>query len=319
MRNQRCASTYVDYPILDILAATNVEDRMLKEERMALKRIWQHFKQDRIRLVTCSDEMEQDIIIRLNGRGCCVTDTIQITDNIEEFEKWDKVDRQETMRWRQVIDLYDQLEILGDYEDYSEGAGKRNGAPHPDKDLFTFLKNDVLQFKGPEDVHAKYRDADVAILRDCVNDLRNWYEKDTWRDLRRVEYDLNWKILEKTLREHSQEPVLRGEGAAQNKYLLGLLNRVIGFGKKSCSRLPLEPGHVLFIIDAVIKKYYHQQDRGSVHIMKCIEHGVDYFLCVEDALIDRFNERKHLLLEHPQCRDLKLELLRPAELLSRLQ
>ena len=147
----------------------------------------------------------------------------------------------------------------------------------------------------------------------------NWYEKDTWRNLRHVEYDLNWKILEKILREHSLEPVLRGESAARNKYLLGLLNRVIGFGKKSCSRLPLEPGHVLFIIDAVIKKYYHRQERGNVHIMKCIEHSIDYFLCIEDVLIDGFNERRHLLLSHPYCRNLKLELVRPVELELRLR
>ena len=168
---------YIDCLILDILAAARFENDAIRQERVALEKIWQYFKEDRIRLVTCGDEMEQDIIIGLNSLGCCVTDTIQITDNIDEFERWEKVDRQETKRWRQVIDLYDQLEHLGDYEDYLEGSGKRNSVFYPDKDLFTLLNNDVLQFGEPEEYHEKYRDEDVAILRDCVNDLQQLVRK----------------------------------------------------------------------------------------------------------------------------------------------
>ena len=315
MTHRQSLVTYVDCRILDILTADRFEDDAIRQERIVLENIWQHFKEDRIRLVTCDEEMKQDIIIGLNGLACCVTDTIHITDNIDEFEKWNQVDRQEIKRWRQVIDLCDQLEYLGNYEDYLEGTRKRTSTLHPDNDVSMLLKNDVLGSESPEDYHAKYCDEDVAILQDCVNDLGNWYGEDAWRKLRRVEYNLNWKILKKALRAHSLEPVLRGESAARNKYLLGLLNRVVGFGKKSCSRLPLEPGHVLFIIDTVIKKYYHPQDRRSPHIMKCIEHGVDHFLSVDEALIDRFNQRKGLLLSHPYCRNSKLELIRPVELL----
>jgi hypothetical protein len=319
MTHRQTPVIYVDSHMLDILTAATFKNDAMRGERLALEKIWQYFKEDRVRLITSSEEMEQDIIIGLNCLGCCVTDIIQITDNIEEFEKWDKVDRNETTRWRQVIDLCDQLEVISEYEHASEGAGKGSSVSRPDKDLFTFFNNDVLQYKAPDDYDAPCRDEDIAILRDCSNDLRNWYGKESWRDLRRIEYDLNWKILEKALRAHSLEPVLLGDKATRNRYLLGLLNRVIGFGKKSCARLPLEHEHVLFIIDAVVKKYYHRGDRLDVHIMKCIGHSIDYFLSVEDELIGRFNERRHLLLLHPDCQNFKLELIRPVELESRLR
>lgn len=310
---------YIDCLVLDILTTARFENDAIRQEHVALEKIWQCFKEDRIRLVTCDEQMEEDIIIGLNSLGCCVTDTIQMTDNIDEFEKWDKIDREEISQWRQIIDLFDELEILRGHDDYPRDPGKGQENTDVDKDLFTLLDNHVLKSERQNDYHSKHYEEDMAILQDCVNDLNNWYEKEAWRNLRRVEYNLHWKILENMLRKHSLEPVLHGEGATRNKYLLGLLNRVIGFGKKSCSQLPLEPHHARFIVDAVIKKYYHRQDRSIVHIVRCIEHNVDYLLSIDDALIDSFNKRRHLLLSHPYCRNLKLELVRPGELEPRLR
>ena len=174
MTHRQSLVTYVDCRILDILTADRFENDATRQERIALEQIWQHFKENRIRLVTCDEEMKQDIIIGLNGLACCVTDTIHITDNIDEFEKWNQVDRQEIRRWRQVIDLCDQLEHLRNYEDYLEGTRKRNSTLYPENDVSMLLKNDVLGSESPEDYHAKYCDEDVAILQDCVNDLGNW-------------------------------------------------------------------------------------------------------------------------------------------------
>ncbi len=309
---------YVDCRILQAMTNFRFENDAIRQESIALKKIWQFFKEDRIRLVTCDEQIEQDIIIGLNSLGCCVTDAIQLTDNIDEYEKWNNVDKKESTQWRQIIDLFDKLEILGDYE-YPLNGGKKQGDEDFEENFSMFLCNEVLRSEGENNCHSKCYEEDMAILRDCANDLNNWYEKDIWRNLRGVEYDLNWKILEKKLREHEMEPTLCGESAARNKYLLGLLNRVIGFGKKSCSRLPLEPDHIHFIVDVVMKKYYHRQDNNVVHIIKCIKHDVDYFISVDDKLIDSFNKKKNLLVSHPFCENVRLEIIRPTELLLRLK
>ena len=115
MTHQKPPVTYADCRILQILTALGFKNDEFRQERVALEKIWQSFKEDRIRLVTCDEQMEQDIIIGLNGLGCCVTDAIQMTDNIDEFEKWDKVDREEITQWRQIIDLFEQ--IGNDYPD----------------------------------------------------------------------------------------------------------------------------------------------------------------------------------------------------------
>jgi len=318
MTFEKSPAAYVGCQILQVMTNFRFESDTVRRESVALRKIWYFFKEDRIRLVTCEEQIERDIIIGLNSLGCCVTDALQLTDNIDEYEKWNNVDREESAQWRQIIDFFDQLEVLGDYE-YPRNSSKKQADEDPEEHLSIFLHNEVLRLEGEDDCHAKRYEEDMAILRDCANDLNSWYEKDAWRNLRGVEYDLNWKLLEKMLREHEIEPTLRGESAARNKFLLGLLNRVIGFGKKSCSRLPLEPDHVHFIVDAVMKKYYHRQDDCVVHIMKCIEHDVDYFLSIDDRLIDSFNKKKNLLVSHPCCKNLRLEIIRPTVLLSRLQ
>lgn len=312
-------AAYVDGRILNCLTGSCFGNDIIREEYNALKKIWQYFKEERVRLVTSGEELEQDIIIGLNGLGCCVTDAIQITDNIDEFEKWEKVDKDDVAKWRQIIDLYDQLEFLEEYGKYPGDTGKIHDISCDNEGLLTLLRDEVFQTGWFGNSHADYRDEDEVILRDCANDLCNWYPKELWKDLRRVEYDINWRILERVLLKHSLEPIFHGKEAVRNKHLLGLLNRVVGFGKKSCPQLPLKQGHIYFIIDAVMKKYYcRQEDRTGVHIVKCIEHAVDYFLTLEEAFIDMFNKKKNVLATHPSCNNLKLQIVRPVELLSRL-
>lgn len=311
-------AAYVDGQILNCLAGISLESDAVREQRNALERIWRYFKEERVRLVTSGDELEQDIIIGLNGLGCCVTDAIQITDNIDEFEKWKKVDKDELAKWRKIIDLYDQLEFLEECGEYSGDIGKNHDVFRDNEGLLTFLRNEVFQTGVSWNSCADYRDEDGLILQDCANELREWYPKELWKDLRRVEYDINWRILERVLLKHSLEPAFCGKEAVRNKYLLGLLNRVVGFGKKSCPQLPLEQNHIRFIIDAVMKKYYHRQDRIGIHVVKCMEFNVDYFLSIEEALVDMFNKKRDILLTHPSCKNVKLQFIRPAELLSRL-
>ena len=83
-------TAYVDLGILHLLACE--ANPSLAEEQRAMRRIWRNFEEGHVRLVTSTEETETDIILWLNRRGLCITDTLRAVESIEEFEWWGKAD-----------------------------------------------------------------------------------------------------------------------------------------------------------------------------------------------------------------------------------
>jgi hypothetical protein len=310
MGNQSRLTTYVGYHALSLLVKAGAANNAAGPEQEAMRAIWEYHKKDRLRLVTSGEAMEMDMVIAFNIEGCCVTDTYMITGDIEAFETWDRTDRGLTEQWKQVVELFDQLEVLD---------REREGTQSAEDTLFSYVRDEVLCEEGNDAVpHNRDKD-DVEILRNCAKHFRDWYGEDRWRDLRRIEYDLNWKILESELLRCSIEPVFEGKDGAQNRCLLGLLNRVVGFGKKSCPRLPMSPQHIDFVVEAVMKKYGGDRREHEIHhIVHCIEHDVDFLITVDEDLMARFNGKRHALSKHPACCSMRLVLVKPSQLMNQL-
>ena len=68
-------------------------EKGLVPEKDAIRSLWELFEDEKLSLVTSVDEMELDFVIHMNRGGLCVTDTFQITDNIDTFERWTESDR----------------------------------------------------------------------------------------------------------------------------------------------------------------------------------------------------------------------------------
>lgn len=309
MGDRNLLTAYVGYYTLSLLARAGTANNTAGPEQEAMQAIWEYYKEDRLKLVASGEAMEMDMVIAFNIEGCCVTDTYMITENIEAFETWNRVDRGLTEKWKQVVELFDQLEVLG---------REREGSQSAEDTLFSFIRDEVL-CEGSNDTVPFHRNkGDVETLRNCAKHFQDWYGEDLWRDLRRIEYDLNWKILESELLQHSIKPVFEGKDGEQNRYLLGLLNRVVGFSKKSCPKLPMSPEHIDFVVETVMKKYGGDRHEPEIyHIIHCIEHNVDFLITIDDDLIARFNSKRHELSKHPECCSMKLVLVKPSELANR--
>lgn len=310
MGNQSRLTAYVGYHILSLLAKTGAENTTAGLEQEAMRVIWEYYKKDRLRLVTAGEAMEMDMVIAFNIEGCCITDTYMITEDIEAFETWNRADRRLTEKWKQVVELFDQLEVL---------SREREGTQSAEDTLFSFIRDEVLCKRGNDTVPFHRDKGDVEILRNCAKHFQDWYGEDRWRDLRRIEYGLNWKILESELLQRSIKPVFEGKDGEQNRCLLGLLNRVVGFSKKSCPKLPMSPEHIDFVVEAVIKKYGgNRHEREIPHIIHCIEHDVDFLITIDDDLMARFNGKRHELSKHPECCSMRLVLVKPSQLVNQL-
>ncbi len=310
MGSQSCLTAYVGYHALSLLTGAVELNDEAGFEQEAMQAIWEHYKKDRLRLVTSGEAMELDMVIAFNVEGCCITDTYMITENIGAFEAWQRADRSLTEKWRQAVDLFDQLEVLG---------REHEGLQSEEDTLFAYIRGNLLCGENGNAAPFHGNESDAQTLRSCAQHFQDWYGEDRWRDLRRIEYDLHWKILESELRRRSTNPVFEGKDGKRNRYLLGLLNRVVGFSKKSCPRLPMSPGHIDFVIQAVMKKYGgHRRENEIRHIIHCIENDIDFLITIDGDLVTRFNNRREELLKHPECCSMKLLLVKPSELASRL-
>jgi hypothetical protein len=308
MGNPGRQTAYVGYHVLNLL--TKAADSAADPEREAMRVIWEHYKKDRLRLVTSGEAMEMDMVIAFNIEGCCITDTYMITENIEAFETWNKADRGLTEQWKQVVELFDQLEVLG---------REHEGPQSAEDTLFAFICDEVLSREKKNAAPFHRNEDDAETLRSCAERFQDWYGEDRWKDLRRIEYDLNWKILESEFLGRSVNPVFEGEDGERNRHLLGLLNRVVGFSKKSCPRLPMSPEHIDFVVEAVMKKYGGDRREHEIrHIVHCIENDVDLLITIDDDLVARFNSRRDELSKRPECRSMKLVLVKPSQLAAEL-
>ncbi len=311
MTNKQCLNAYVDYHILDLMARAGMSDQRLIPEWNAMRSIWQRFKEDRIYLVTSVDEMELDFVIHMNRGGLCVTDTFQITDNIDDFECWELADRNDTSRWRAIVELYDQLEIISGHDDL---VGEHTH-PHYCEQVAHVLKERPT---GNGSRTAPF-DEEMVILRDCAAALHDVYDMGLWADLKHIQYGLNWKVLQSVLPKYSHSATLNDEDASLNKNLLGLLNRLVNIGKKSCPRLPMQDRHIDFVLDIVRKKYCQEDiDRSVSHIAHCLRNDIDYYLTTDADLAEKFAGRKQNL-QLALGTSVNLEVLRPTELEERLK
>lgn len=309
MAGTRHPNAYVDYYILDLAARESVADKGLAEEKQAIASLWQLFEEEKLSLVTSVDEMELDFVIHMNRGGLCVTDTFQITDNIDTFEKWPESDRTDTEHWRTIVDLYDRLEIISGHEDM---VGE-HAHPRLYQHVVSVMQNEPKTSAGGA------HDQETAILRDCAAALHTVYDIKVWGDMKHIQYDLNWSVLKDVLPRYDHHPDLKGPQGEACKKLLGLLNRVVNIGKKSCPRLPLQDGHIGFILDIVRKKYCQEEiERHMSHITHALLNSVDYHLTIDKELVEKFTERKvkleNLLGEGP----IRLEVILPTELAKRL-
>ncbi len=309
MARTRHPNAYVDYYILDLAARESIVDKGLAAEKQAIAALWQLFEEEKLSLVTSVDEMELDFVIHMNRGGLCVTDTFQITDNIDTFEKWPESDHADTDHWRAIVDLYDRLEIISGHDDM---VGE-HAHPRLYQHIASVMRN------GPKTPADPGRDQETAILRDCAAALHTVYDIKVWADMKHIQYDLNWSVLMNILPKYDYHPDLKGPQAEACKRLLGLLNRVVNIGKKSCPRLPLQDSHIGFILDIVRKKYCQEEiDRHISHVAHALLNSIDYHLTIDGELVEKFAERKvkleNLLREGP----IRLEVILPSELARRL-
>lgn len=309
MARTRHPNAYVDYYILDLAARESIADKGLAAEKQAIAALWQLFEEEKLSLVTSVDEMELDFVIHMNRGGLCVTDTFQITDNIDTFEKWPESDHADTDHWRAIVDLYDRLEIISGHDDM---VGE-HAHPRLYQHIASVMRN------GPKTPADPGRDQETAILRDCAAALHTVYDIKVWADMKHIQYDLNWSVLMNILPKYDYHPDLKGPQAEACKRLLGLLNRVVNIGKKSCPRLPLQDSHIGFILDIVRKKYCQEEiDRHISHVAHALLNSIDYHLTIDGELVEKFAERKvkleNLLREGP----IRLEVILPSELARRL-
>lgn len=310
MASKLRASVYVDYHILDLIARSGMSDEALLPEWNASRSIWDLYRHETLHLITSVDEMELDFVIQMNRGGLCVTDTFQITDNIDIFERWEDADRRDTDHWRAIVELYDQLETISGHDDL---VGE-HAHPHFYEQVARVLK------EGPkdDDNRSAVLDEETAILRDCAAVLHDVYDMELWSDLKHIQYGLNWKVLQSVLPRYSHSATLNGEDAALNKNLLGLLNRLVNIGKKSCPRLPMQDRHIDFVLDIVRKKYCQEDtDRSISHIAHSLRNNIDCYLTTDGELAERFAARKQNL-QLMLGTSVHLEVLRPTELQKRL-
>ena len=154
----------------------------------------------------------------------------------------------------------------------------------------------------------------------CAAKLHTVYDMKVWADMKHIQYNLNWLVLKNVLPKYDHPAVLSGKEGDACKNLLGLLNRVVNIGKKSCPRLPLEDRHIDFILDIVRKKYCQERiERHISHISHALLNNVDYHLTIDKELAEKFTERKikleSLLGEGP----IRLEVLLPSQLVERIK
>jgi hypothetical protein len=307
-------TAYVDSSVLNLLAGTASGDRSLAKETHAMRALWQTFSENKVRLVTCSQETETDIILWLNKQGCCITDTLRAVEGIEVFERWEKADRDETKAYKRMILCFEQLDVLpsesrNHYAQFREDRESR-------KDLELLLLRELFCIQDVKPSPETDPEVDYQILRECLAVLDQWYTDVLWHDLRRTDYGINWAILESVLKLHNMEPAFAGNSGGRNRNLFGLLNRAAGMSKKSSGKLPMTDSHIDFILKTVIRKYRCREEARHVcHIMRCMAHGVPFFVTADAKLAEVFEgkrdtlpKRSYVLGEYP-------DILRPSDFL----
>jgi hypothetical protein len=303
--NKKSSVVYIDHTVLCLLSERVLGANPSFDDWNATSILWRNFREEKIRLVTHGKETEMDIILWLNRQGCCITDTLRAMEAIKEFELWNKVEKSHVQKFKQVLTLFEELELLhlpaGNYEGYpthEEIAG-------------------VLKLKSHELDRDYAQEDDFNLLRECLTGLNDWYTEDLWNDLKRTDYQLNWQILESVLSRHGIEPVFHGAEGTHNRHLFGLLTRAVGLTKKSCGRLPVPDSHINFVLNMVHQKYSHDQFLSGIrHLLHCIRHHINFYVTINHDLIQGFSKNRTALQGYLQIPPLTLEMMSPRGFVS---
>ncbi len=302
-------TVYVDYSALNTLALTPRAAAEQYPVWQSMQALWRAGKAGKARLVTSKQDMENDLILRLNRQGCCVTDVLRANEAIEEFQRWGIADKEPTRRWKRLLFFLEQVETLPRTFDESPEEGRERDR------VVTFLADHILSGIDGADCQGIDRNAASPILKDCSRELHNWYTEASWQDLKRTDYLLNWQILCSVLEKRNLEPALNGDPGVGNRCLFGLFNRVVGLCKKSCRNLPVAPGHVDFIVSTVLQKYgFRERERSALHIYRCVKHGVSFFLTTNHNLIGGYSKKRRLLAGFSELPLGSLRIVDPVEM-----
>ena len=302
-------TAYINADVIRLLSEPFPPDKDRSEEWQAMKNIWRHFQDDRLRLITSADDTEIDIILWLNRQGCCVSDTLMALEAIEHFEEWGRATGEEIEEFKRLIEFFEQVESLPEVMGgYDEVTSER------DVELVEILRRDVFCIDRERGEHEASLDEARPLIRECLQNLGRWYREEQWHDLRRTEYGTNWAILSSVLQGRGEKAIFDGEDGQRTRSLFGLLNRAVGLGKKSSPVAAMSGSHIDFVISTVLQKYAgHRQERDVRHVFHCIRHNIAFFITTDSNLIDRFQRKGHLLQEYPLFASARLTLLRPAD------
>jgi len=298
---------YIDHTILSLIPRNVYNSDPAFDDWNASKTLWRKFREEKIRLVTHGKETEMDIILWFNRQGCCITDTLRAIEAINEFEAWNKIEKEYIQQYKQVLTHFEELEMLR----IPSGGAERYSTT---EDIAR-----ILTIKAEEPGRNNTIEDDRNLLQKCLSELGHWYTDDRWRDLKRTDYQMNWLILESVLIKKGVAPIIQGVEGERNRYLFGLLNRAVGLTKKSCGKLPVPDSHINFVINMVLQKYCHNQiSRGINHLMCCIEFGINFYVTVNHMLIHGFNKQRDALKKHLQITTLDLTVMTPKQFVAEL-
>lgn len=302
---------YVDFSVLNTLAFSPSEGSANPPYWQPVRNTWRRFIDNEISLVSSSVDLEMDIILWLNKKGCCITDTMRAIEAIDEFERCNMIEKDKIRRWKRIFVFYEQIDFLKDNEYMLFDDAQRA--------LESLIQNEILGFRHDETAFL-LSDEDINILNECSQSLHNWYNDLSWKDLKRTDYQLNWQILLSVLEKRGIKTVFEGDQGEKNRNLFGLWNRIVGLSKKSSGKLPLDKTHIDFVLATVLKKYqFKRANSDARHIMNCVRHKIDFFMTTDDKLVESFNNKKHLYIKEPGHVLANLNIVSPSNLEMRLQ
>lgn len=301
---------YLDFNALKTLAQGNTKSMSSNPmEEKSMQEIWHTFKDEKIALVTSQKDMEMELISWFNHQGCCITDMLTPMEAIEEFERWELSDKDQTRYWRRILFYFEQIDILP--ETYHEQGGLL-------EEIISLLEQSHINGYPSNNLSLNENDT-REILRECIRVFEYVFPEKNWHDLRHVDYSINWKVMELALKNLHIELELSGEKGIKNMRLFGLLNRLIGLCKKSSKNLPLDKGHGEFIINMVLKKYYQPLEKSYIkHIYSCLIHHINLYLTTDYNLIERFHKAKEYHSEKTVALFKTLDIVTPTKLKTKV-
>lgn len=307
-------TVYINHTILGLLSKQISGSG--NQEQEAMRRVWDRFLRNHLRLVTDGNDTELDIILLLNRSGCCISDTLMAMEAIEFFEEWGVPDPALIDEFKQIIDYFEQLDILPASSSNFSSDLKENR----DK-LLSILRAEVIGTnQDGKTVQDSLSAEDAEILKQCLVNLHNYYDETMWRDLRRVDYRINWNILCNEFSRCGIRADFNSKDAPRVRNLFGLLTRAIGLCKKSSPSFTMTENHIDFILSSVMGKYTRPEHICLAnHILHCFLHNIRYFLTVSIDNTNEMNRRIEAVRKHPEFSSIDLQVLKPSEFEERFR